>query len=96
MSLARLQSTGEEKEELEAQVDWDLTKSLPAELLRDIFYILAESDPARLMETQKAASEALVYGSPLHNVGLSSSGRLRGWFVVAHVCARTTVSLEHR
>ncbi|VDC05339.1 unnamed protein product [Peniophora sp. CBMAI 1063] len=81
--------------EEEVQVDPDWTKTLPVELLCEIFYLLASTDPARLVEARRNAPERAIRRSARVNAGLSSSWRLRGWFVVAHVCARwRTLALE--
>ncbi|KZV70453.1 hypothetical protein PENSPDRAFT_651463 [Peniophora sp. CONT] len=74
--------------EPEDDVRSDHTKTLPTELLRVIFYLLASSDPARLVDAPKKSPERAIRRSTRINTGLSTSWRLRGWFVVAHVCAR--------
>lgn len=56
--------------------------------MRVIFYLLASSDFARLVDAPKNSPERAIRRSTRINTELSTSWRLRGWFVVAHVCAR--------
>ncbi|KZV70454.1 hypothetical protein PENSPDRAFT_752514 [Peniophora sp. CONT] len=66
----------------------DVQSVRKSKLLRVIFYLLASGDPARLVDAPKNSPERAIRRSTRINTGLSTSWRLRGWFVVAHVCAR--------